>query len=226
MKKRFLMLGMILLPTLVMAATPDFSGTWARDGANSDPVPNQLYWMTRQGPAAAPRAGGPAGFGGGAPLGGAAAAGAPAAGPRAAAGPGAAAAGGPRRAAPATLLTIHQDAKTLHVDDPQSTIHQYTLMADGASHTNPMDTNIQKAAVTAQFDGNNLVVETTEPFGGMPGNVTSKTKEVWSLSPDGKTLTITTTRDVPARHEEYKEVYTRTQDQRGAICSDGCVVPK
>jgi hypothetical protein len=60
----------------------------------------------------------------------------------------------------------------------------------------------------------------------MPGNVTLKVKEAWSLSPDGKTLTITTTRDIPARHQEYKEVYTRTQDQSGTICSDGCVTRK
>lgn len=212
MKKCFLMLGMILLPAVAMAATPDFTGTWARDTASSDPIPNQMYWMTRQGPAepraAAGAAQGRAAFGG------------------AAAAPNAAAAGAARRPAPPVLLTIHQDGKTLHIDDPQSTIHQYTLEADGAPHTSPMDTDIQKAQVTAQLQGDTLVVEKTEPFGGMPGNVTSKIKEVWSLSPDGKTLTIATTREMPARHEEYKEVYTRTQDQRGAICSDGCVVPK
>lgn len=214
MKKQLLMLGIILVPTLAMAATPDFSGAWARDSASSDPVPNQMYWMTRVAPvaprpgAAAP--GGPAGFGG-------------AAAARGAAAPGA---GGQRRAAPPTLLTVRQEGKTFHIDDPQATIHQYTLDADGTPHTSPMNTDIQKAQVTAQMQGDNLVVEKTEPFGGMPGNVTAKIKEVWSLSPDGKTLTITTSQDMPARHEEYKEVYTRTQDQRGAICSDGCVVPK
>ena len=125
-----------------------------------------------------------------------------------------------------SLLTIHQDAKTLHVVDPQSTIHEYTLDGDGSPHTKPMDTGIQNAEVTARLQADSLVIETTEPFGGMPGNVALKIKEVWSLSPDGKTLTITTTRDIPARHQEYKEVYTRTQAQPGTICSDGCIVPK
>lgn len=195
MKKQLLMLGTMFLTTVAMAATPDFNGTWARDNANSDAVPNQMYWMTRVAPAA-PR---------GAP-------------PRAAA--------GRQRMAPAILLTVHQDAKTLHVVDSQSAIHEYTLDSDGRPHATPTATGIQKAEVTAQLQADNLVIETAEPFGGMPGNVTLKIKEVWSLSPDNKTLTITTTRDVPARHQEYKQVYTRTEAQPGTICSDGCMTVK
>jgi hypothetical protein len=196
MKKLLLMLGMILLPTLAMAATPDFSGTWARDSANSDPVPDLSYWMTRIAPPA-PR---PAGA--------------------------AAAGGGGQRPAPVVLLTVQQDAKTFHVVDSQSLIHEYTLDGDGSSHAKLTDTGIQKAEVTAKLQADSLVIETTGPFGGMPGNVTLKVKEVWSLSPDGKTLTITTTRDIPARHQEYKQVYTRTQAQPGTICSDGCMTRK
>ena len=204
------MLGVILLPTLAMAATPDFSGTWARDAANSDPVPDLSYWMTRVAPAApaAPR-----------PAAGAAAPGGAAAGGRAGGGFG-------QRPVPVVLLTVHQDAKALHVVDSQSLIHEYTLDSDGTPHTKPMDTGIQKAEVTAKLQADNLVVETSEPYGGMPGNVTLKVKEIWSLSPDGKTLTIITTRDIPARHQEYREVYTRTQDQPGTICSDGCMTRK
>ena len=187
--KKLLMLGMLFLPTLAIAAIPDFSGTWARDAANSDPVPNLMYWMTRVAPTP-PRA------------------------------------GGAQRPVPVVLLTVHQDAKGLKVVDPQSAIHEYTLDSDGATHTKPMDTGIQKAQVSAKLQGDSLVIETAEPFGGMPGNVTLKVKEVWSLSADGKSLTIVTTRDIPARHQEYKQVYTRTKDQPGTICSDGCVVPK
>jgi hypothetical protein len=192
MKKQLLMLGMMLLPTLAMAATPDFNGTWARDSANSDTVPNQMYWMTRVAPAA-PRGGG-------------------------------AAAGGRQRAPQVQVMTINQDAKSLHQAESQSIVRNYIL--DGSPHPRATDTGIQKAEVTAKLQADNLVIETAEPFGGMPGNVTLKIKEVWSLSPDSKTLTITTTRDVPARHQEYKEVYTRTQDQPGAMCSAGCVTPK
>jgi len=103
-------------------------------------------------------------------------------------------------------------------------VRNYVL--DGKAHTRTTDTGIEKAVVTAAMQGDNLVIETAEPFGGMPGNDTLKVKEVWSLSPDGKTLTIITTRDIPARHQEYKQVYTKTQDQSGAMCSAGCVVPQ
>lgn len=123
-------------------------------------------------------------------------------------------------------MTIHQDAKMLHVDNPQAVVHQYSINTDGAAHAETTGTNIEKAQVKAQFQGDNLVVDTTQPFGGMPGNIPLKTRETWSLSPDGKTLTITTTRDIPSRHEEFKEVFTKTTDQKGPICSDGCVVPK
>jgi hypothetical protein len=190
MKKLLLILGMVILPAVAAATAPNFSGTWARDSANSDPVPDLAYWMTRV-PPAAPRP-----------------------------------ASGPQRPVPAVLLTVHQDAMTLNVIDPSSAIHEYTLNGDGSSHVTAMDTGIQKAQVTAQLQADNLVIETVEPYGGMPGNVTLKVKEVWSLSADGKTLTITTTRDAPARHQSYKEIYTRTQDQLGTICSDGCVPRK
>ena len=63
------MLGMIFLPTLAMAATPDFQWVLARQSVNSDPVPNQMYWMTRVAPAA-PRGGGSAAAAGGAAAGG------------------------------------------------------------------------------------------------------------------------------------------------------------
>ena len=184
---KLLMLGMLLLPTLAMAATPDFSGTWARDNSSSDPVPNLMYWMTRVAP--------PAARGG---------------------------TGGQRT--PQVILTIHQDARTLYEAESQSIVRFYIL--DGSPHPRATDTGLQKADVTVQLQADHLVIETTGPYGGMPGNVTLKVKEVWTLSPDGNTLTIVTTRDVPARHQEYKQVYTRTQAQPGAICSAGCVTPK
>ena len=120
-------------------------------------------------------------------------------------------------------MTVQQDAKSLRQQSPKAScaITFWTV----SPHTRTTDTGIQKAEVTAKLQADNLVIETTGPFGGMPGNVTLKVKEVWSLSPDGKTLTITTTRDIPARHQEYKQVYTRTQAQPGAMCSAGCVTP-
>lgn len=187
MKKHALVLGMILLPALAMAATPDFSGSWVRNPTASDPMPNQMYWVTRE--VAGGGRGGRGGRGGG-----------------------------------EVTLTVQQGAKTLQVSQSNEILRTYTL--DGKAHTRLTDTGIQKAEDTAHLDGDSLVIDTAEPFGGMPGNAVLNIKETWSISPDGKTLTITTTRDIPARHQTFKEVYTKTQAQPGAICSAGCIGPQ
>ena len=114
--------------------------------------------------------------------------------------------GGGRGAAPAPM-TVQQSASSLQVTDPQGAVRKYAL--DGKPFTMVMDTGVQKATITAKLQGDTLVIGTTEPYGGMPGNATLEVKDVWSLSPDGKTLTITTTRTVPAMQKTYKQVYNR-----------------
>lgn len=198
-----LMLGIALLPSLAVAAS-DFNGSWVRDSANSDPAPSSM-WLTMS-------AGRGGGFGGGP---------AAARGGAATAGRGGATAGRGFFSAPA-VLTVHQDAKSLKVES-QGTTHDYTL--DGKPHSRPTDTGIAKAEDTADLQGETLVIQTTEPYGGMPGNATLTEKEVWSLSSDGKTLTITTTRDSPAKRETFKQVYNRSESESGAICSAGCITP-
>jgi hypothetical protein len=210
MKRQLLMLmvGIMFLPALAMAAAPDFSGSWARDNANSDPAPS-TRWLTMS-----------AGTGGGGGGRGAAPAGAP--GNAAAPARGNAPAGGGRGFAPPAILTVHQDANKLQVVS-QGVSHDYML--DGKPHTVPTDTGIEHAEITANVQGDMLVIETTEPYGGMPGNATLNVKEAWSLSPDGNTLTITTTRDVPAEKQTFKQVYNKTQAQPDSICSAGCITP-
>lgn len=131
--------------------------------------------------------------------------------------------GGGRGRAPEVLMTVRQDGKNLQISDSQHPQRNYVL--DGSAHTRATDTGIQKATDTANLQGDNLVIETAEPFGGMPGNATLKIKETWSLSPDGKTLTITTTRDLPAKQMTFKQVYNRAQTQPAELCSAGCVTP-
>jgi hypothetical protein len=167
MKRQLLMmLGIAFLPALAMAA-PDFSGSWVRDNAKSDAVPNSMYWLTRGVDAGGVR--GPTGA--------------------------------------EILITIQQDASSLRVTDPQKALREVTL--DGKTYTRATDTGMAKAAITASLQGDALVIATTQPYGGMPGNSTLQIKEVWSLSPDGKVLTITTTRDVPAAQQTFKEFYNR-----------------
>ena len=175
-KKMLMAFGMALLPVLAMAA-PNFSGSWVRDTAKSDPVPNQTYWLTRSGDATGGRGGG---GGGGNNAGG--------------------------RPQP-VVMTVQQNGNSLEVTDPQGTIRKYAL--DGKPVTQATETGMQKAVVTANVQGETLVIGTTQPFGGMPGNATLEVKEVWSVSPDGKTLTVTTTRTLPAQQKTFKQVYNR-----------------
>jgi len=165
MKTRLLLMIALLVPAMVFAEA-DFSGTWVRDGAKSDVVPNTMYWLTR----------------------------------------GVDAGGGRGRNAQ-TVIEVQQSAGRMQVTDPARPIR--TLMLDGKPHTSPTDTGIQTANVVATVRGETLTVETTQPFGGMPGNATLKITETWSLSPDGKVLTITTERELPAQRQKFNEVYNR-----------------
>ena len=142
---------------LMMLVAQNFTGSWVRDNAKSDPTPNAQYWLTRD-----PNSGG-AGGGGGRGGGG----------------------GGRGGGAPAeNVMTVAQDANSLTVTSPAGVAQKYTL--DGKPFSKVTDTGMAKAAVSAVTQGDTLVITTTQPWGGMPGNASVENKEVWSLSPDGK----------------------------------------
>jgi hypothetical protein len=116
--------------------------------------------------------------------------------------------GGGRGRGPAQPpMTIRQDDGSLQITDPGGSVHKYML--DGKAHSVTTPTGIQKANVTAKPEGDTLVIGTTQPYGGMPGNITLDVKEVWALSPDGKTLTITTTRSSAATTTTTKQIYNK-----------------
>lgn len=115
--------------------------------------------------------------------------------------------GGPGRGGGPMPMVVTQDANSMQVIDPQGGMRKYAL--DGKPRPATMETGVQKAVVTASLQGDTLVISSTGPYGGMPGNVTAHIKEVWSLSADGETLTIATTRTIPAIEKIYKEVYTK-----------------
>ena len=178
MKKYLVMMiatALLGLPAFSIAAQ-DFSGSWVRDNAKSDPTPNAQYWLTRD-----PNSGGAGGGGGRGNAGG----------------------GG----APAAVTTVQQDANTLTVTSPSGAVQKYTL--DGKPFSKPTDTGVAKAMISATAQGDTLVITTTQPWGGMPGNASLEIKEVWSLSPDGKVLTVTTHRNTPALQNSFKTVYNK-----------------
>ena len=171
-------------------AAQNFSGSWVRDNAKSDPTPNAQYWLTRD-----PNSGGAGGGGG-----------------RGNAGGGRGGGGGGRGntgggAAPGATTTVQQDGNTLTVTSPSGAVQKYTL--DGKPFSKPTDTGVAKATISATTQGDTLVITTTQPWGGMPGNASLEIKEIWSLSPDGKVLTVTTNRNTPALQNSFKTVYNK-----------------
>ena len=116
-------------------------------------------------------------------------------------------AGGGRGRSSQTVIEVQQTAGRMQVTEPTRPLR--TLILDGKPHAVPTDTGIQMATVVAAVQGETLTVSTTQPFGGMPGNATLKITETWSLSPDGKVLTIRTERELPASRQAFNETYTR-----------------
>lgn len=116
-------------------------------------------------------------------------------------------AGGGRGRNAQPVIDVQQSAERIQVTDPARPVR--TLVLDGKPHTVPTDTGIQTASVVATMKGDVLSVSTTQPFGGMPGNATLIITETWSLSPDGKVLTIKTERELPASRQSFSEVFNR-----------------
>lgn len=166
MNKPLMMVAAALafLPAAAIAA-PDFSGTWARDRAASDPDPYPIYRLARP-PQGAENAGAPDG-----------------------------------------TLNVKQAGGKLETYDINRPGRSYML--DGKPHMMATDTGMQQANVTATLRDDGLLIAATQPYGGMPGNIGATVTESWTLSPDGKTLTITTVRDTPAEKRTVKSVYTK-----------------
>lgn len=108
------------------------------------------------------------------------------------------------------LMTVTMDGKNLEITREARMSDNYiSYMLDGKPHSQPMDTGMAQETVTAQVDGDKLVVVTSQPYGGMPGNATMDTREEWSLSADGSTLTIVTSRDLSGIKQTFTQVYNR-----------------
>jgi hypothetical protein len=115
--------------------------------------------------------------------------------------------GGPGGGTPAPVV-VRQTAANLQVVDPNRPVRNYAL--DGAPHSVPTDQRAgAQVSITAAVRGETLVVAQTGPYSGLPGSVTATTTDTWALSPDGRTLTISSVRSSPARTETSKQVYTK-----------------
>jgi len=116
--------------------------------------------------------------------------------------------GGGGRSAPVPIvITVQHDASSLTVTNPSGIVQKYPL--DGKPFSKIMDTGMAKAVISASTQGDTIVITTSQPWGGMPGNALLETKEVWSLSGDGKVLIVTTHHNTPARENLYITIYNK-----------------
>jgi hypothetical protein len=164
--KTLLLTMAVVLSSAMSFGEPNFSGTWVRDSARSDVVPNTMYWLTRG-----------------------------------------VEAGGGRGRNTQLVVEIQQAAGRLEITDPARPPR--TLWLDGKPRSVPTDSGLQMSTVTAKVMGETLTVSTTQPFGGMPGNAMLSVTETWSVSPDGKVLTVRTERALPAQRQTFTEIFNR-----------------
>ena len=104
-------------------------------------------------------------------------------------------------------IVLKQTGATLKITDPARI--ERNLQLDGKPHVGDAETGMVKQTVTATLQGDTIVVATVLPYAGMPGGVVTNVTDTWSLSPDGKTLTVATVRSTPALNQTSKQVYTK-----------------
>lgn len=165
---------LIVFCLLTMAATPNFTGTWVRDKAKSDPM----------------GMGGPGGRGG-------------------PGGPGGPPQGGAPAADMETIMKVNQQGNTLAVTTvrgDRTSEMKYTL--DGKENSNASQRGVFVSKT--RWNSNKLVIEGTRKFSGANGEMQINSREEWSLSADGKALTVVaTTTGSPMGDRTQKQVYNK-----------------
>lgn len=105
-------------------------------------------------------------------------------------------------------LVITQTDKQLVITrnvNGQDQVTTYNL--DGTESTNTTGRGESKSK--AHWEGSSLVIETTSTFNGQSGPMTITSKEVRSVSADGKEMTISTTRTTQNGEQTTKRVYDK-----------------
>lgn len=105
-------------------------------------------------------------------------------------GGGGGAGGGGMGAAPITIDQTDAKLTVTRTFNDQTTTSVYNLDGSESTNTSPRGESKSKA----HWDGASLVIETTSTFNGQNGPMTINSKEVRTLSADGKTMTVVSTR--------------------------------
>jgi hypothetical protein len=107
-----------------------------------------------------------------------------------------------------SVVTITQSATKLVVETKrgeQVTTATYNL--DGSETTNTTQRGESKSKVS--WDGSSLVISSESSFNGPNGAMTVTSKEVRSLSADGKTMTVVRTSQTPNGEMTRKTVFDK-----------------
>jgi hypothetical protein len=107
------------------------------------------------------------------------------------------------------MLKIHRI--TMRGGGEQSSELKYSL--DGAENTNPAAMGRGEYKAKATWDGEKLIIEGIQTMSTQRGDMEIPTKEVYSLSADGKVLTIETTRSTRRGDMKGKQVYNKNELQ-------------
>jgi len=95
-----------------------------------------------------------------------------------------------------STLTFHSVQKSAQGD----VTSDFTYTTDGKESVNKVQGGESKG--TAQWIGDKLMIESSREFQG----VTLKQKDIWTLSPDGKTLTVDSHVTIPNGEFDVKQV--------------------
>ena len=114
--------------------------------------------------------------------------------------------GGRMGGAPATAMTIKQSAAELTMDRTTAQGAQTVVYKlDGSESKNTIGPG--PATSKAMWDGNKLVVTTTQTVQGRGGEITINSKDIYTVQ--GNVLTIETTRTTPGGDQTRKLIYTK-----------------
>lgn len=203
-----LLLSCLAFYALAADVTVNFSGTWILDQAKSDPFPRSQRAMNESGVGDVTRGGGGmrggGGFGGGMPGGGMPGGGMPGGFGRGRGGPGG---GGP------VPLVIEQNGSEIKI---KNGFMVESLTCDGKQYEkeNPIpnsDIKLKEKTKTA-LKKNRLVVEKVNFAPPNQGQqMQTQTKRTYSLSEDGKTLTLETTTESLMMSNIQKQVYQKQE---------------
>ena len=111
-------------------------------------------------------------------------------------------------------LVINQTAGDISISrtmsmrgNDRTSEQKFTL--DGKESTNPSSMGRGEFKGKAKIDGANLVIEGTQKINTPNGEFEIGVKDEYALSPDGKVLTLTTTRSTPQGDRTSKQVFNK-----------------